>query len=99
MVCSYCGKHGGIDVWGFHGGMRDRELFQYLGHNPLSGHMHFQCPACHIVLLVSPLAILGKGVIMADFRHEREARKPWKKILHLLGVQSAPPASRGLMVH
>jgi len=66
IVCAYCGTCGEIDVWGMNTGLSSSVMFQYLGHNPFSGHMHFQCPVCEIVSLVSPLSILGSGMITAD---------------------------------
>jgi len=66
IVCAYCGTCGEIDVWGMNTGLSSSVMFQYMGHNPFSGHMHFQCPSCQIVSLVSPLSILGSGVVTAD---------------------------------
>jgi hypothetical protein len=37
---------------------KDR-LFQHLGHDPYSGDLHYQCPACETILLVDPTAVLG----------------------------------------
>ncbi|HPX55465.1 MAG TPA: hypothetical protein PK425_02900 [Syntrophales bacterium] len=67
IVCAYCGTCGEIDVWGVNMGLSSSAMFQYVGHNPFSGHMHFQCPVCGIVSLISPLAVLdGSGMITAD---------------------------------
>jgi hypothetical protein len=37
---------------------KDR-LFKHFGHNPYSGDLHYQCPACEIMLPVDPTAALG----------------------------------------
>jgi len=66
IVCAYCGTCGEIDVWGMNTGLVSSVTFQYVGYNPFSGHMHFQCPLCEIVSLVSPFSILGNGTITAD---------------------------------
>ncbi len=62
IVCAYCGTCGEIDVWGVNMGLSSSAMFQYVGHNPFSGHMHFQCPVCGIVSLISPLAVLDGSV-------------------------------------
>jgi hypothetical protein len=58
IQCAYCGLKGKIE--GFASGSDDREanIFKHRGHNPISGHLHYQCPACSIVLLVLPMDIL-----------------------------------------
>lgn len=80
IVCTYCGKSGKIDVWGLNEDIASSEMFKYLGHNPFSGHMHFQCPACNIVSLVSPLSVLGNGTITADHRLFEEKAKARGKV-------------------
>lgn len=64
IVCMNCGKAGKIEVPGFDEETFASSLFRYLGHNPLSGHMHYQCPICKIVLLVEPRAVLTIGGLL-----------------------------------
>jgi hypothetical protein len=64
IVCMYCGKAGRIEVPGLDEGESSSTLFRHLGHNPVSGHMHYQCPSCRIVLLVEPMAILSVGGLL-----------------------------------
>ncbi|NPU85016.1 MAG: hypothetical protein HPY65_11060 [Syntrophaceae bacterium] len=64
IVCMNCGEAGRIEVPGCDKGTMPSSLFRYLGHNPLSGHMHYQCPACGIVLLVEPMAVLTTGGLL-----------------------------------
>jgi len=80
IACAYCGKLGKIDVWGLNEDIPSSEMFKYLGHNPFSGHMHFQCPACTIVSLVSPLSVLGNGVITADHQLFEEKMRAYGRI-------------------
>jgi len=44
-------------------GLDGKKVFKHLGHNPYSGHLHYQCPSCRVVLLVPPMDILeGKSL-------------------------------------
>ncbi len=64
ITCLYCGIDGVIET---HGSRNDKSLntFTYLGRNHVSGHLHFQCPACGIVLLVAPALIRAHAPIFA----------------------------------
>lgn|GEM_PF-2464001 len=64
IVCKYCGRAGRIEVPGRDEDLPPSSLFRFLGHNPLSGHMHYRCPACGIVLLVEPMAMLTTGGLL-----------------------------------
>ena len=61
ITCLNCGCAGMLDV---HHHANDvvpnNQLFKHVGHNPYSCDLHYQCPACKIVLLVDPIAALGK---------------------------------------
>jgi len=60
IVCLNCGYAGMLDIhYERDVVLKDRQ-FQHLGHNPYSGDLHYRCPACEIVLLVDPMAVLGK---------------------------------------
>ncbi len=54
--CTYCGFKG--EISGNRGPHHpDEKVFKRLGRNPFSGHLHYQCPACSVVLLVAPTDI------------------------------------------
>jgi hypothetical protein len=63
ITCLYCGKKGLMGIHNEDEGDTDGRLFRYLGHNPFSADMHYQCPACGIVLLVDPMLALGEKPI------------------------------------
>ncbi len=74
IKCLNCGVDGEIEVYGLNSEIPSSKVFKHLGHNPYSGDMHYQCPSCEIVLLVSPIAVLGGGMLSGDFRQRsREA--------------------------
>ena len=77
ISCAYCGKLGKIEIWGMNGDIKNDDTFKYKGHNPLSGHMHFECPRCNIVSLINPISVLGNNVILADTNptSDKEERK------------------------
>ena len=58
MTCQRCGIEGEIEIHGMKSGNPSMRLFRHLGYNPVSGHLHYQCPACEIVQLVDPITIL-----------------------------------------
>lgn len=60
IVCLNCGFAGLLDVHCENHVVPEGILFHHLGHNPYSGDLHFRCPACEIVLLVDPGAVLGE---------------------------------------
>ena len=66
IQCAYCGLKGKIE--GSTPATDDREMniFKHLGHNPFSGHLHYQCPSCSIVQLVLPMDIL-EGKVLNGF--------------------------------
>jgi hypothetical protein len=80
IVCAYCGEIGKIDVWGMNEDIASPAMFKYLGHNPFSGHMHFQCPNCNIVSLVSPSSVLGNGIITSDYHPFEENERGWRRL-------------------
>jgi hypothetical protein len=63
IQCAYCGLKGKIEGYGSESDDRGVNVFKHLGHNPFSGHLHYQCPSCSIVQLVLPMDILeGKAL-------------------------------------
>jgi DNA-directed RNA polymerase subunit RPC12/RpoP len=58
IQCTYCGWKGMTGRSNKKPHDSDEQIFKYLGHNFLSGHLHYQCPACSVVLLVPPRDIL-----------------------------------------
>ncbi len=57
--CINCGMEGELQARGINNDVARSMVFRYRGHNPFSGHMLYQCPACEIVLLVDPMAVLS----------------------------------------
>lgn len=53
ITCLYCGVEGVIGPRDLHDD-KSLNIFKHLGHNHVSGHLHYQCPVCEIVLLVDP---------------------------------------------
>lgn len=74
IVCLNCGSKGEIEVRGVNDTVSPARIFRHRGHNPFSGHMHFQCPACKIVLLVDPMAVLADDAAFLPSR--RPSREP-----------------------
>ncbi len=76
MRCQRCGAEGEIEVQGLNS---DKTLiFRHVGHNPYSGHLHYQCYACEIIILVDPLAMLNslpfghtQKTSRADLKHQK----------------------------
>lgn len=62
MRCAYCGVTGKIDGSAARSDDGGAAVFQYRGYNPVSGHVHYQCPSCSIVQLVLPMDILDGRV-------------------------------------
>ena len=60
IVCLNCGFAGVLDIHHKKDATMKDGLFKHLGHNPYSGDLHYQCPACDIVLLVDPMAVREK---------------------------------------
>jgi hypothetical protein len=62
IQCAYCGLRGKIEGAASPDD-RETRIFKLRGHNPFSGHLHYQCPSCSIVQLVLPMDILaGKAL-------------------------------------
>ncbi|MHB8772622.1 MAG: hypothetical protein ACYC7J_16635 [Syntrophales bacterium] len=66
MLCAYCGLTGKIDGSVARSGDGEAAVFRYRGYNPVSGHVHYQCPSCSIVQLVLPMDILD-GKVASGF--------------------------------
>lgn len=58
IICRRCGIEGQIEVPGLNRDAPLSSVFKHMGHNPYSGDLHYQCPACGIVLPVDPVTIL-----------------------------------------
>src|SRR3990172_10431227 len=68
IACLNCGHEGEIEVDGLANDVEPSRIFRHCGHNPFSGHMHYQCPACEIILLVDPMSVLGRDTIAVASR-------------------------------
>jgi DNA-directed RNA polymerase subunit RPC12/RpoP len=66
IQCTYCGWKGMTGRSNKKTHNPDEQAFKYLGHNFLSGHLHYQCPDCSVVFLVPPMDIMkddfGTGI-------------------------------------
>jgi len=73
IQCTYCGLKG--EIGGFNREPHDGhvKIFKHLGHNPFSGHLHYQCPSCSVVLLVPPMDVL-EGKFLQGFPSPPENR-------------------------
>lgn len=60
VICLYCGYTGKLDIHYVNDVVPKELHFRYLGHNPYSGDLHYQCPGCEIVFLVDPMTALGE---------------------------------------
>jgi hypothetical protein len=52
--CLNCGIGGVLKKIDSNQSDNQRHVFKKLGHNPFSGHLHYQCPVCKMVMLVEP---------------------------------------------
>ena len=77
--CTHCGQDGEIEIYGMEAGVPESSVFKYFGHNPFSGHMHFQCPACEIILLVNPMAVLGEGPLEGSCNPTKRNEHPYHR--------------------
>lgn len=59
ITCLNCGHLGILDVHYVNDVVPKGRLFKHFGHNPYSGDLHYQCPACKIILLIDPATALG----------------------------------------
>jgi hypothetical protein len=58
IQCTYCGWKGMTGRGNSNTDDPNGRTFRYLGRNHYSGHLHYQCPACSVVLLVPPAKTL-----------------------------------------
>jgi hypothetical protein len=61
--CMNCDFEGTIEIQGATYDTPASRIFKHRGHNPFSGHMRYQCPACESILLADPMDILHGGFI------------------------------------
>jgi hypothetical protein len=91
IICFKCGLVGKIEVLGINDPVPLSQMFKYLGHNPGSGYMRFQCPSCDTIHLVDPTVLLGNDMIVplqygTDGMHDRGIPGTiLGKLLQLLG--------------
>ena len=81
MRCQRCGIEGEIEVQGLNSDKSPALIFRHIGHNPLSGHLHYQCPVCEIVMLVDPMTILDGLRLDHSNIAARECRKDQRELL------------------
>lgn len=54
ITCVYCGIEGILNVHGLDNN-KSLKIFKRVSRNHVSGQLHYQCPACKIVLLIDPV--------------------------------------------
>lgn len=64
ITCIYCGVEGILKMPGLENN-GSLKIFKQVGRNHVSGQLHYQCPACKIVLLVDPVLIREKKHIFS----------------------------------
>jgi hypothetical protein len=62
--CIHCEFEGVLEILGSPYELPGSRIFRYQGHNPSTGYIHYQCPACDIILLVNPADILGESFVI-----------------------------------
>jgi hypothetical protein len=95
ITCMNCGHVGMLDVHYANEIVPKDRLFKHLGHNPYSGDLHYQCPACEIVLLVDPIAALGK-ISLKGFPKRRAELLTRQKRGYRSGQQDRQPKAKRL---
>lgn len=71
ITCIYCGAEGVLNMHGLEN-ENSLKVFKRVGRNHVSGHLHYQCPVCKIILLVDPV-LVGKSDHI--FEHEDADKK------------------------
>ena len=74
ITCMNCGTDGEVGTYRLPDNARPGRIFRHLGHNPFSGQMHYQCPACKGVLLVDPMTIL-ENIMLPTVARRHPARE------------------------
>ena len=64
ITCINCGIEGVLKASGLQN-EDSLKIFRRVGRNHVSGHFHYQCPACKMVLLVDPSLIRENAHIFA----------------------------------
>ena len=86
IACLHCGCTGMLDVHCVNDVVPKDRVFKHLGHNPFSGHLHYRCPVCKTVLLVEPVAALGKNSLNG-FPGKRTDLQNWKTLTAIRSKQ------------
>jgi hypothetical protein len=61
--CMNCDFEGIIEIQGVTYDTPASKIFKHRGHNPFSGHMRYQCPACDHILLADLMDVLHDSFI------------------------------------
>lgn len=75
IACLNCGCVGMLNVRHGNDVAQEDRTFKHLGHNPHSGDLHYQCPACKVILLVDPMAALGEESLKGYPVRQRDDRR------------------------
>jgi hypothetical protein len=55
-----------IEVPDLNDGIAPELIFKYLGHDTISGGMHFQCPGCKEISVVNPQSVLDGNIRIVE---------------------------------
>ena len=58
IICMACGYQGSFDTQEVAMECSDQDCFKYLGNDPYTGAMHYQCSECKSYLDIDPMHIL-----------------------------------------
>jgi len=92
--CTFCGLSGEIEIRDLEAHDPQAEVFKHLGHNPFSGHMHFRCPACGIVLLVNPIDVLGEKPLSDDHTAAEHIKRLYNRYGRSLSYKAGRSVTR-----
>jgi hypothetical protein len=76
IYCHHCNFGGIIETPGAPLEAPAYRIFKHIGYNPFSGHLHYRCPACEIVLLVDPAQVQDKEFVMDIRGRLKNAKYP-----------------------
>ena len=90
ITCINCGVEGVLKVFGLEND-GTLHVFRRLGRNHISGQLHYQCPACKIVLLVDP-ALIRESIHIFKKMSPNYPLASSGSSYNLSGILALPPA-------
>jgi hypothetical protein len=87
VKCIHCNYIGTLENQGilFDGKADDMPIsrcFNYKGHNPFSGNLHYECSRCETIILVDPMDVLGAvgAEILEDVREKPRGKSIFDRL-------------------